>query len=217
MSKNIEIKIIVGINNYENFEINIFEIDYFFNNTNTAPGGVGHALTIHSILDKMSNSSTGLFLDVDTAFLTRCWDVVFINEIKDDCVAFGTSHQKNEKFLSFPNIVACSFDIEKIKNLKIDFSPFSGNPEFRYKISTSLESKAWGKAIGQNVVLDTGYQFPLKVIEAGYKGKVIPCQKNSALGVGQEFHYNGAPFISHMKGSSGCDKEHPKTKNGLLM
>lgn len=211
-------RMILGINNYESFDLGVlqkfqgtFEIEYFFIKTDTLPGSVGHALTLSAILERM-NSKVGVFLDVDVAFLTKNWDKTFIDEIKNDTIVFGTSYENPNKYRNFPSLTACSFDIEKIKNLNIDFKPLMDPPDSKYVVQTQLESKAWNKRIGDIVVLDCGYQLPLKVLESGYFGKAIPYQARGILGIGQEFHYLGNPFLTHMKGSSTCDENNSKSK-----
>jgi len=215
----IEQKVILGINNYEKFDLNVlekfrdrFSFEYFFIKTDTEPGAVGHALTLSAILSRMK-SSIGMFLDSDTAFLAKDWDEVFVNEIKDKCVAYGMAYTNPRKYQNFPMLTACSFDIAKIQSMNIDFRPLMDPPDSRYVVKTELESKAWNKKIGETVVLDCGYQFPLRVIETGYTGSVIPYAGTGVLGVGQEFHRNGVPFVTHMKGSSTCGSSHPTTIN----
>lgn len=216
-SNNVDIKVILGINNYDTFDVKViekfdsyFETELFYVKTDTEPGAVGHALTLSAILERM-DSEVGMFLDVDTAFLVKDWDEVFSQEITDKYVAFGTAYVNPRKYQNFPMLTACSFNTPIVKSLNIDFRPLMDPPDSKYIVKTEIEARAWGKSIGEQVVLDCGYKFPLRVIEAGYEGKIIPYCGTGKLGIGQEFHRNGLPFMTHMKGSSTCNEKHPTT------
>lgn len=212
-----ETRIILGINNYDQFDLNViekwrhrFDIEHHYINTDTLPGSLGHAMVLETMLSKM-NASYGAFVDCDIGFLMPAWDLIMVGELQKSpgVEAFGVEYTNKRKYQNFPNLTVCAFRPKFVQNLSIDFKPLLDPPSSEYVVKTQLESKAWDTPIGSTVVLDCGYQFPLKMCEAGAKGIALPHMGTGVLGVGQEHHYNGKPYLTHLKGSSIKDKNHP--------
>lgn len=211
-----ETRIILGINNYRQFDLSVlepwrerFNIEHHFVDTNTPPGSVGHAMVLEFLLNQMT-STFGAFIDCDIGFLECGWDTIMINELctGTNTEAFGLQYTNVQKYQGFPNLIVCAFRPAYVKNLKIDFRPLLDPPNSEYVVQTELEARSWNSQIGATVILDCGFRFPLKMIESGASGKIIPFVGTGILGIGQEHHFNGKPFLTHLKGSSVKDKNH---------
>jgi len=205
-------RIILGINNYDQFDLSViekwrhrFDIEHHYVNTDTPPGSLGHAKVLNFLLNQM-NAPYGAFVDCDIGFLTYDWDHIMIGELVKNVDAFGLEYTNKRKYQSFPNLIVCGFKPQFVQSLNIDFSPLLDPPSSEYVVKTELESKAWNTPVGATVVLDCGYQFPLRMFEAGAKGHALPYVGPGVLGIGQEHHYAGRPYLTHLKGSSVKDK-----------
>lgn len=210
-------RIILGINNYDQFDLNViekwrhrFNIEHHYINTDTPPGSLGHAIVLETLLSKMT-APYGAFIDCDIGFLTHGWDLIMVGElVKNPGVeAFGLEYTNKRKYQSFPNLIVCAFRPAYVQKLNIDFKPLLDPPSSEYIVKTESEAKAWGSQVGATVVLDCGYQFPLKMCEAGALGTVVPYVGTGIIGLGQEHHYFGRPYLTHLKGSSVKDKNDP--------
>jgi len=207
-------RIILGINNYKQFDLSVldpwrdrFNIEHHYVDTDTPPGSVGHAMVLEFLLDQMT-ATFGAFIDCDIGFLEYGWDTIMIRELctGTNTEAFGLQYTNVRKYQGFPNLIVCAFRPAYVKNLKIDFRPLLDPPNSEYVVQSDLEARAWNSQIGQTVVLDCGFRFPLKMIESGASGKIIPYAGTGILGIGQEHHYNGKPYLTHLKGSSVKDR-----------
>lgn len=213
-SKKEDCRIILGINNYDQFDLSVldpwrdrFDIEHHYINTDTPPGSLGHAIVLETLLSMMT-APYGAFVDCDIGFLEHGWDLIMIGELNKGkkTEAFGLQYTNTRKYQGFPNLIVCAFRPPYVQNLNIDFKPLLDPPSSEYVVKTELEAKAWDSQIGETVILDCGFQFPLKMVESGATGKIIPYVGTGILGIGQEHHYNGAPFLTHLKGSSVKDR-----------
>jgi hypothetical protein len=211
-----DLRIVLAINDAK-FDSNIIkqkfeskiQIEYHYILTDELPlSSFRHGTVLNQLIYKMS-SEYGMFLDQDVAFLAKNWDVDLISELqKDNVQAIGVEHSNKLKYMDFPCIVMSMFRTKLIQDLDIDFRP-PGMTSTQYVVQTKEEARCWRKKIGETTILDTGCNFPLKVIGAGYKGIVLPYKGAGALGVGQENHYNGKPMTSHKKASSFLNDKTP--------
>lgn len=184
-------------------------IEYHYILTDDLPlSSFRHGTVLNQLIKLMSNEY-GMFLDQDVAFLAKSWDVSLISELQQDNVqAIGVEHSNKLKYLNFPCIVMSMFRNKLIQDLDIDFRP-PHTTSSHYVVKTAEEARCWHKRVGETTILDTGCNFPLKVVGAGYKGIVLPYKGAGVLGMGQENHYNNKPMTSHKKASSFLNDKTP--------
>lgn len=216
-AKNIkDINIVLAINDSK-FDCEIIKqkfnskinIQYHYILTDDLPlSSFRHGTVLNKLIHLM-NSEYGMFLDQDVAFLLKNWNEIFINELqKDKIQAIGVEHSNKLKYLNFPCIVMSMFRNKLIQDLNIDFRP-PKTASSHYIVQTKNEAHCWHKKIGEDTILDTGCNFPLKVVGAGYQGIVLPYKGAGALGVGQENWYSGKPCCNHKKASSFLNDRTP--------
>lgn len=218
-SNEIELTFSIGINNFPEFNesllhfvpdharLKITEIP-----TDTAPGSIGHAQVLHELYDRVTEPYT-IVADCDIMMLRKNWDQIMMQRLTDDVEVVGTDYypfSNLPKYVGFPALVVAAFRTELLREEDISFMPhpFKG----AHLINSIEEEVAYGRPRGSLVYLDVGYQFPLKLRPKGKKGYCFPFTKPAVLGCGQEFHYEGAPFLTHMKGSSVRSIDDPDAK-----
>lgn len=190
------------------------KIEYRFIDTPDLPlSSYRHGVVLNELISYMNNEY-GMFLDQDVAFLMKGWDTIMINELnKDKVQAVGVEHSNKQKYLNFPCIVMSMFRNQLIKDLQVDFRPYQPHSNHysscHYKVQTAEQAKCWSKRIGEDTILDTGCNFPIAVVGAGYSGIVFPYKGSGVLGVGQENHFMGKPITSHKKASSFLEDKTP--------
>jgi hypothetical protein len=210
-------RIILCINNYKEFDLEVIkqwqgEIEYHYLNTDTVPGSEGHGLALNFLLSKMT-AKHGMFVDCDIGFLAKGWDSWMLQQLDQGKIeVVGTEYTNSSKYRGFPNTIVCAFHTEFLQSSGIDFRPLLEPRTSEYIVQTDAEAHAWGTPIGHRILLDCGYQLPLKVRNAGCDGKPIKFVGTGVLGCGQEHHVDGKPFLTHLKGSSVKDKNDPGAK-----
>jgi hypothetical protein len=206
-----DVRVILCINNYEQFDLTALEawpgtIEYHYLKTDTVPGSEGHGMALNFLLSKMT-AEFGMFVDCDIGFLAKGWDEWMLSQLVQGKIeVVGTEYTNASKYRGFPNTIVCAFHTKFLQETKIDFRPLLEPRTSEYIVQTEAESHAWGTPVGQRILLDCGYQLPQKVRGAGADGLPIRYAGTGYLGVGQEHHVNGQPFLTHLKGSSVKDK-----------
>lgn len=209
-----DVRVIVCINNYVQFDLEVLkrwpgEVEYHYLNTETVPGSEGHGLALNFLLDQMT-AKYGMFIDCDIGFLAKSWDTWMLQQLEPGKIeVVGTEYTNVSKYRGFPNTIVCAFHTEFLQASEIDFRPLLEPRTSEYIVQTEAEAHAWGTSVGQRILLDCGYQLPLKVRGAGADGKPIRFVGTGVLGCGQEHHVDNQPFLTHLKGSSVKDKNDP--------
>lgn len=208
------VRIIVCINNYRQFDLEVLkrwpgDIECHYLDTETVPGSEGHGLALNFLLSKMT-ATYGAFVDSDIGFLAKNWDTWMISQLKPGSIeVVGTEYTNQSKYRNFPNTIVCAFRTQFMQSTNIDFRPLLEPRTSEYIVQTEAEAHAWGTPVGQRILLDCGYQLPLKVRGAGADGVPIPYVGTGVIGIGQEHHIQGIPAMTHLKGSSVKDKNDP--------
>jgi len=170
-----------------------------------ANGSIGHGQCLDDIFSHM-NSEYGMFVDCDVAFLEKGWHEKLVECLNDRIVIVGSEYD-GAKYLKFPNVVCCLFRTQILKDVNISFIP---QPQ---KITITAESAGiYGRKVGDEIILDTGSELPLKLKKAGYDGVPLPLVRlNNKTGVlattpvflrndlrGEEYHLDGRPIFTHI-------------------
>lgn len=164
----------------------------------------GHGFSLDKILSCM-NTRYGIFSDCDIAILKKDWleSLFEIMENNNQLIAIGSEYT-GQKYKNFPNVVFCIFDVKKVKSLNISFMP--GN---RITIDNSNKD-IFGRSLGENIHLDTGWEFCYKSIKNGFEGEVMkivsPRIKETHKYLkfmtpdmrGEEYQLRGEPIVTHI-------------------
>jgi len=169
---------------------------------------MGHGICLDVILDYMSERC-GMIVDSDVAFLSRDWDKNLLSFISGKCVIVGSEYD-GEKYLNFPNAIACLFDVNILKSCNVSFLP----AKTRRLMIDDTNSEIFGRSPGETIDLDVGWELPLKIKNSGYTGVSLPlirskdCRSKfmSVPGMrGEEHQINGEPIFTHLGRSLSRD------------
>lgn len=118
-----------------------------------------------------NDAQYGFMLDGDIAFVCRNWDTILLSTLKEKCVVVGHEYSERwpEKYQHFPCLQCSLFDYQKIKHLKFNF----GGTSKDLTIKTQAQSDIFGIPIGSKLNRDIGWEWPLKIKEAGFTGKPL--------------------------------------------
>ena len=168
-----------------------------------------HAITLDKTFAKVESRLT-LILDCDVAFLRKGWDDLFISSLNDTNAIVGTAYDKDyakkgtpQKYIDWPNAIACMFETEKIRALDLSFAPDSTI------ILDDTNALHYGLKPGDTVRRDTGCQLSSKLRAAGYTSTELPLVRGSEPETrflnglrGDEHQLNGEPILTHVGRSS---------------
>jgi len=169
----------------------------------------GHCINL-DILYKNFTSKYCIFADCDIAFLKKDWDKILIEAIEKDkkIIAIGSEYSRG-KYQNFPNVIFSFCKTKELKSLNIDFAK---------KIKKIKASKKdcvyFGVEEGEEIFLDTAWDFCYQSKKSGYKGKVLkivsPRLENTKNQMkfmesgmnGEEFQFENTPILTHVGRSS---------------
>lgn len=136
---------------------------------------MNHAAALNLAQDYVEHDYV-VFIDVDMAILYNNWDDVVVEELnKYDC--FGGSYGHGSKYRNFPTVYFFTFRSYMLDKIKLDFSPkLAGNKESpcKYRIKNQIQADFFEMNVGDTIKCDTGWQLPLLVKGAGFKGSSMP-------------------------------------------
>ena len=117
-----------------------------------------------------------VFIDVDMAILYNNWDDVIVKELnKYDC--FGGSYGHGSKYHNFPTVYFFAFRSYMLDKVTLDFSPklVKGRESVcKYRIKNKTQADFFEMNVGDTIKCDTGWQLPLLIKGAGFKGCSMP-------------------------------------------
>jgi hypothetical protein len=176
-------------------------------------GSLGHGKCLDVMLKHMS-LEYGMVVDCDVAFLEKNWDIMMIDEIRDDNVIIGAGTEKHgDKYYNFPFSIMALFKTDVLKEVEVSFMPAVENGTLPLIWITLSEEDAhiFGRNVGDKIKLDTAWQLPWKLKSNGYTGTTLPLlsPRNGDEDVqflapdlrGDEHHMHGTPLFTH-KGRS---------------
>jgi hypothetical protein len=160
----------------------------------------------------------GMIIDADCALLQKNWDTKLISLLNADNVIVGAEYD-GKKYKNFPNSIFCMFKTKTIQKLGIDFAQA---PTDKHTV-TDEEEEIYGRQKGEEILLDVGWQLPVKIKGAGYKGVTMPLVnaqgRKSREGIapifmkedmrGEEYQINNVPLVTHVGRSSTRPFSHP--------
>jgi len=163
----------------------------------------GNALNI--LFQNMTHSIGG-FIDCDVAILEKQWDKLLLRLFSKKTVIIGSSYWQKNKYSKFPNVIFCLFKTQIIKECGINFEPAN-----KYIVEDD-KTDIYSRPVGYELLLDTGYELPLKLKSNGYNGyclsairsfdaaAIIKARKHKKAG--EEYHLNKVPVCTHFRQSS---------------
>ena len=176
----------------------------------------GHGFMLDKLCENLDCKYT-CFLDCDTALLHPNWFNLLSQELSGSTICIGAEYD-GEKYYNFPNAVFCLLKTNEFKSLGISFAP-GGN-----HIVTEKDSYIFGRNKGDEILLDVGWQFPYKALQAGYKGICLPLispRLPKAIKYlkfmepdmrGEEHQYKSTPIVTHVGRSSSRNFDDPIVK-----
>jgi hypothetical protein len=164
-----------------------------------------HGRSLDELVSGMT-SKYGVICDVDVAFLSKNWDRKIVNLLSPNKIISGSTYRRSVrngsiyKYSNFPCVFMSVFLVEQIQSLNISYVP-----TLEKLTVDDSNVHIYGEPSGREIMLDTGYQIPEKIISAGYSG--IPLETvchgfpNSVFtkheDLGDEFLLNGEPIATH--------------------
>jgi len=125
------------------------------------------------VLFKEFDSTYGMWIDADMAFLARDWDHKLKLELDaKETAIVGMEYPKNRnRYSNFPTIMGCMFITEVFKKLNITFTTkYSGG--LKETPLNEEEAAMYNFPVGSKINLDTGEMLPF-IQKHGYKGKCL--------------------------------------------
>jgi len=149
--------------------------------------------------------------DVDTAVLTKDWDRILVEELRNDSKIVGATYEKkSDRYKGFPSILFMATRSDDLFALDPDFSPRLKTKEdgrlgcTAYYPQNETEAKWLGIEMGRKIRGETGWRLPLIFGEAGMRSTTFLYQPRPrfAKGVYHCWRYNGDPVVAHLSRSS---------------
>ena len=201
----------VDINYLQNLK-NIYEdIKIIKNNCNVYKSGSSsnHGESINFIINNFSGKF-GMIIDADVAFLSKNWDLTLTSFINNEVIIIGSEYGLDDfKYMGNPNIITCLFDTKIIKSLDINFLPKFRNNIKKFKVDNNTQD-IYKRKVGEQIILDTGFEIPLKLYQSKYNGKAINLLSHRIKSTkskikflkedvrGEEFQIHGTPIFTHL-------------------
>jgi hypothetical protein len=192
-----------------------------------------HCRSLQRLFEQMS-TPIGMFCDCDAAFLKHGWDRELGKYLDAATPIIGTAYSnvpiqflqkisgepaRIYKYQNFPNVVACLFVVERLREIKIDFENLERQAnKTTHEVLVSDQEPLLRLAeipVGGKWMLDTGFDLPLKIKAAGGSGIPINClQAGSGMvldlpdhmiledghefpAASEEYQLNGDPIFAH--------------------
>lgn len=166
-------------------------------------GSPRHAAGLNIMFDAMT-APVGMFLDCDLAFLRPGWDEVFLTILAEERTAIlGTEYDSRArlKYMNFPNAIACMFKTEVLRGLNIRF-----DSKERVIVSDEALAKLLDVPMGEEIILDVGFELPIKIKSAGLQGIPLRLLGPAWPGAkfmkddmrGAEYQWEGVPYVTHL-------------------
>jgi hypothetical protein len=166
---------------------------------------MGHGSCLDMLLPRVK-SEIAMICDVDVIALEKNWDSFLIGRMLELNASVIGSEYDGDKYLEFPNLVVCLFDVDVVRKCCVSFMPAAKS----IKID-SENSDVYGRECGDTVILDTGWELCYNLKSKGYSGITLPLKspRHNDFCVfmtedmrGEEYTLNGVPFFSHLGRSS---------------
>lgn len=162
-------------------------------------GSDNHGRALDIIFSQMK-SGLGMLMDVDIAFLEKGWDILLEERLDAKHPIIGTEYD-GPKYLNFPNVICAMFDVDALAMCGISLVPNGAFVELN-----GQEAMTYGRLPGDVILLDTGYQLPLKLKEKGFDGWVLNIRRAQSPqrifmvdGLrGEEYQLDGTPILTHI-------------------
>ncbi len=163
-------------------------------------GANAHGRSVNTCMKSVTTDLV-LTMDYDITFLTKGWDVWFVNQFLDPDVGIvGTEYSDRArgfpKYLNYPSIIMNMMRTKYVSEFNIDF-----RPKYEPLVITSELSHIFGRKIGSTVYQDTGVEIALKMRRAGIKGVTLKYVEHGVISLGQQFS-EGNVITNHMKSGS---------------
>lgn len=184
----------------------------FFHDSGDLRGSEAHGAALNELLPRIE-TEYAVFADPDTAALMPGWDTTCRVALDERTVAIGTPYSPKATFRyqGFPHGVFLFFVVEPVRRLEPDFRPESDR---RRALRRKL-ARYW-PAIGKRDP-DVGWRLPGLFKRVGYRGlcfDFLKCDDPRSVVLapdarGDEFHWCGAPIITHQgrSGPRGFDQD----------
>lgn len=133
--------------------------DIFSANPGNDYGSANHGLALDIIFERMQ-SGIGMFVDCDIAFLEHGWDEKLLSKYfsDDDMHTIVGTEYDGPKYLNFPNVIFCMFNVDHLREAGIKFKPEGG-----WHTVTEETAKFYCRKLGERILLDTGSELPRKL------------------------------------------------------
>lgn len=160
-----------------------------------------HGKNLQGLLE-YSNAKYSVICDVDTAVITKNWDKLLINELKDDKIIIGSHYRRSvatgkyAKYSNFPNQFFCLFKTKEFKSCVKTLIP-----TLKKVHVTNQNVNIYGPPVDRQILLDTFHNAPEFVIPAGYGSVCLEsvCSQFESSIVTKKYDLAGDEFILNNK------------------
>jgi len=139
------------------------------------PGDITHAKVLKRAMQHIESDFT-LLCDADVAVLSKDWDDICVQEIKDNVAAIGFKIPDN-RCKTFPCVRFILFDSNKLLECDPEFAPIVTKGKRAHPIKKRLDSdlaRLLRLRPGSSIYADTGWQMPAAFYAKHYVGIVMP-------------------------------------------
>lgn len=162
-----------------------------------------HGEALNILFESMTHDVCG-FIDCDVVMLMKHWDNILTRYLTGDAAIIGSEYWQKNKYGNFPNVIFCLFKRKLLEDCHVDFSPYNF-----YRVNCNLMADIYSRPVGHKLLLDTGYELPLKLKSNGYEGvcltpirsfarkAVVRTRKHKKAG--EEYHLDGKPVCTHFR------------------
>jgi hypothetical protein len=178
----------------------------FFSDTEGLTGSQSHAHGLNEILP-LIDTEYAVFADPDTAALMPGWDTACMEALSDKRIAIGSPYHPDyaNRYQNFPNVIFFFFNVEKLRQLKVDFRP----PPFPLRTIRKRLSELI--PVIKSNEKDVGWRLPNSFETAGYDASYfdfLRCNDSQSVVLtpnarGDEYHWQGTPIITHQGRGAG--------------
>lgn len=181
-------------------------------------GSSGHALAIETALQRGARDSVNIIADSDTAIFAHDWDAMIVDDLVtlrrhgivgtrlEDIGGFSSGETPYQQYKGKPTTTWMALSPH------YDFRALQVRPDKANTIPVTDERLAtiYNLPIGCIVVKDTGWQIPEFLDRHAIPHFAFDLVKPNSATAGplagtspyhDEFHWNGAPFLAHQRGS----------------